>query len=110
MSREPSRDRSPLAEHLFRRAGFGLAPAERDNVAQARGYRDLVESLLVFNPLSANIDDAIGTPGYVGITSRTGFAPDRDINDARQRWLFRAVHAPAPLRDSSPGSGARGSR
>jgi uncharacterized protein (DUF1800 family) len=39
----------------------------------------------------------IGTPGYVGITSSGPFVPSRDINQARQRWLFRMVHSPVPL-------------
>ena len=43
------------------------------------------------------MDSKIGTPGYLGITVTAAFSPNTVINDARQRWLFRMVHSPAPL-------------
>ena len=36
-------------------------------------------------------------PGHVGITTRGRFLPNTNIVHARQRWLFRMVHSPAPL-------------
>jgi uncharacterized protein (DUF1800 family) len=87
-----------LLEHLLRRAGFGASPAERENYA-GLDYYQAVSRLVDFDPASADIDDKIGTPGYVGITTRGAFSPNVVINDARQRWLFRMVHAPAPLRE-----------
>ncbi len=89
---------STLADHLYRRAGFGLSAAAR-SAAASRPYRDLVESLLVFDPAAADVDAFIGTPGYVGISTTGPFSPNTNINHARQRWLFRMVHSPAPLQE-----------
>ncbi|HUR19979.1 MAG TPA: DUF1800 domain-containing protein, partial [Vicinamibacterales bacterium] len=90
-------DRS-LLDHLLRRAGFGATPAEVDTY-KSKTYEDVVDSLVNFNPVSADVDAKIGTPGYLGITARDGFLPNTVINDARQRWLFRMVHSPAPLQE-----------
>ncbi len=89
---------TPLMEHLLRRAGFGMTPAERDKWARYP-YSLAVLALTSFNPAKTDIDNRIGTPGYVGITTRGAFQPDTVINDARQRWLFRMVHTPAPLQE-----------
>ena len=92
-------DQIALFEHLFRRAGFGLSRADVARLAETRSYRDLVDSLLVYDPAASDVDGFIGTPGYVGVTSAGPFQPNRDIGHARQRWLFRLVHATAPLRE-----------
>lgn len=89
---------TPLMEHLLRRAGFGMTPGERDKWSKYP-YSLAVLALTSFNPEKTSVDDKIGTPGYVGITTRGSFQPDRVINDARQRWLFRMVHSPAPLQE-----------
>src|SRR6476660_5894680 len=89
----------PLVAHLFRRAGFGLSTAEAERLAEVRSYRDLVDSLLVYDAATVDVDGLIGTPGYVGVTSAGPFLPNSDIGHARQRWLFRLVHAAAPLRE-----------
>jgi uncharacterized protein (DUF1800 family) len=90
---------TPLMEHLLRRAGFGMTPAERERWSQYP-YSLAVLTLTSFNPEKTDIDQYIGTPGYVGITTSGGaFRPDTSINDARQRWLFRMVHSPAPLQE-----------
>lgn len=88
----------PLLDHLLRRAGFGATPAERDSYA-AMSYNEVVEDLLNFDPASTDIDPLIGTPGYLGFTARNGFMPNTVIADARQRWIFRMVHSPAPLQE-----------
>jgi uncharacterized protein (DUF1800 family) len=90
-------DQTALFEHFLRRAGFGVSAAEAARLAEVRSYRDLVDSLLVFDPASMDVDALIGRPGYVGVTSTGPFNPNRDIGHARQRWLFRMVHAGAPL-------------
>ena len=90
-------DRAPHFEHLFRRAGFGISASESDRLASTTSYRDVVDSLLVFDRQAMDVDTLIGTPGYVGITSPGPFTPGRDIGHARQRWLFRLVHSRAPL-------------
>lgn len=88
----------PLLEHLLRRAGFGATPAERDSYLEM-SYGEVVDSLIDFDPAATDVDAAIGTPGYLGVTARNGFLPNTVINDSRQRWLFRMVHSPAPLQE-----------
>lgn len=89
---------SPFVEHLLRRAGFGASAADR---VQYAGYTyPIAVSLLTnFNPGGTDIDGLIGSPGYVQITRRGQFSPNLVIADARQRWLFRMVHSPAPLQE-----------
>ena len=89
---------SPLLEHLYRRASFGLTPAERAAFADVT-YPDAVGALVNYDPARTDVDSAIGTPGYVGITTHGQFSPNQNITDARQRWLFRMVHAAAPLQE-----------
>jgi uncharacterized protein (DUF1800 family) len=88
----------PLLDHLLRRAGFGATASERDKYLSMT-YARVVDSLLDFDPAATDIDANIGTPGYLGFVAPNGFMPDRVINDARQRWLFRMVHSPAPLQE-----------
>jgi uncharacterized protein (DUF1800 family) len=90
---------TPLVEHLLRRAGFGATPAEREQFSRYT-YPLAVAALTEYDPAKTDVDDRIGTPGYAGITARgRGFSPNTVINDARQRWLFRMVHSPAPLQE-----------
>jgi len=90
---------SPAVEHLLRRAGFGATPAERDKFSRYTVPNAIV-ALTSFDISADDVDRHIGTPGYVGVTVRNpGFAPNTSINDARQRWLFRMVHSPAPLQE-----------
>ncbi len=89
---------TPLVEHLLRRAGFGATPAERDSFSRLN-YLEAVGRLVNFDPAASDVDRYIGTPGYVGITTSAAFSPNNTIGDARQRWLFRMVHSPAPLQE-----------
>ena len=89
---------TPLTAHLLRRAGFGARPDERADFAQLT-YPAAVDALTNYDPATTDIDGTIGTPGYVGITTNGRFSPNLVINDARQRWLFRMVHSPAPLQE-----------
>ncbi len=89
---------TPLVEHLLRRAGFGATPAERDVFARLN-YLEAVGRLVRADPFDVDVDQFLGTPGYVGITTRGAFSPNTVIADARQRWLFRIVHSAAPLRE-----------
>ena len=89
---------SAAVEHLLRRAGFGALPEEGDKFSRMN-LPLAVAALTNFDPLKTDIDGRIGTPGYVGITTRGVFAPNTNITDARQRWLFRMVHSPAPLQE-----------
>ena len=60
-----------------------------------------VDRLLSFERFPDDVDAKIGTPGYVGVTARAagGFQPLTNIDDARQRWLFRMVHSERPLQE-----------
>jgi uncharacterized protein (DUF1800 family) len=87
---------APVVSHLLRRAGFGVSAAERSTFERL-SYVAAVNALTSADVAKADVDASIGTPGYVGITTRGEFLPNTVINDARQRWLFRLVHSPAPL-------------
>jgi uncharacterized protein (DUF1800 family) len=82
-------------EHLLRRAGFGAS------IADLTKYQDLsvnvVTDLLLNSGPDNDADAKIGQPGYVSVTTRGTFSPNTNIEDARQRWLFRLVHTESPL-------------
>ena len=89
---------SALIEHLLRRAGFGATPAERDTY-DGMEYYEAVSRFVDYDPDTTDVDSKIRTPGYVQVTAPGVFSPNQVINDARQRWLFRMVHSPAPLQE-----------
>lgn len=84
--------------HLLRRAGFGASQAELDFF---RGLRptEYLEYLADYETVPDDIDEKIGQNGYVTVSVRGTFAPNTNITDARQRWLFRMVHSPRPLQE-----------
>jgi uncharacterized protein (DUF1800 family) len=82
-------------EHLLRRAGFG---ASVDDLRQFQDLSVNVVADLLLNPGNdEDVDRHIGQEGYVSVTTRGRFSPNTNIEDARQRWLFRMVHAENPL-------------
>jgi uncharacterized protein (DUF1800 family) len=85
-------------EHLLRRAGFGARPDELDMYGQM-SVPDAVDLLVTFTDVADNVDSWIGKTGYVNVTTRGQFAPQSNITDSRQRWLFRMVHADRPLQE-----------
>src|SRR6516162_6875322 len=87
-----------MIDHLLRRAGLG---ARADELAwyEPLSYADAVDRLVDYELIPDTVDSHIGQPGYVGTTSQGLFSPDTVINDARQRWLFRMVHADRPLQE-----------
>jgi uncharacterized protein (DUF1800 family) len=87
-----------LTEHLLRRAGIGASPQEID-VYSSLGYAEAVEALINYEDVVDDVDARIGSPGYVGVTSRRRFDPASSVADARQRWLFRMVHSERPLQE-----------
>jgi uncharacterized protein (DUF1800 family) len=86
-------------EHLLRRAAFGPDAtdlARFGDVSSAIVYSHLLE----YDRLADDVDSKIGQPGYVGTTSGgRPFSPYTNIEDARQRWLFRMVHSQRPLEE-----------
>jgi uncharacterized protein (DUF1800 family) len=87
--------------HLFRRAAFGAGEAEMTQYARLGllSFPIAVAYLIDYGKQPDNVDDFIGKPGYVGMTSAGGFRPTSVISDARQRWLFRMVHSQRPLQE-----------
>jgi uncharacterized protein (DUF1800 family) len=86
-------------EHLLRRAAFG------PNAADLARFGDVAASvvfshLLDYDRIADDVDSKIGQPGYVQTTSPgRPFSPYTNIEDARQRWLFRMVHSQRPLEE-----------
>jgi uncharacterized protein (DUF1800 family) len=85
-------------QHLFRRAGFGMSAEditlhERTTVAAA------IAQLLDYEGVPDDVDAHVGDSAYVSVTARGVFSPDSNIEDARQRWLFRMVHSQRPLQE-----------
>ncbi len=77
--------------HLYRRAGFGLSPAELP-AAVARGFEACVEELLhpekVEDPLAAALERLEGE--IFDLTN---------LEDAQAWWLYRMVHTTRPLEE-----------
>jgi uncharacterized protein (DUF1800 family) len=83
---------------LLRRAGFGagiedLAPFEEMSLPASVDY------LVDYERVADDVDSKIGQSGYVGVTARGVFSPNTNIEDSRQRWLFRMVHSQRPLQE-----------
>jgi uncharacterized protein (DUF1800 family) len=87
--------------HLFRRAGFGASDADLDDFARLGlfSFSTAAAYLLDYARQPDDVDASIGRPGYVGVTARAGFNPRQNLDDARQRWLFRMVHSARPLQE-----------
>lgn len=90
---------APLIEHLYRRTAGGLSPADRQRFGNSFSYRQVVDSLLVYDPAASDVDRFIGLSGYLGTTANRNFSPNTNADHARQRWLFRMMHTPAPMRE-----------
>jgi uncharacterized protein (DUF1800 family) len=90
---------SPQLEHLLRRAAFGATPDELrfyENLSQSQAIGHLVD----YDRMPDDVDAKIGQNAYVGVTGRgAALAPNTNIDDARQRWLFRMVHSGRPLQE-----------
>src|SRR2546422_2515312 len=85
-------------EHLFRRAGFGARPDELATYGQM-SIGQAVDTLVNYDRIPDTVDSLIGKAGYVNTTIRGQFAPQSNIVDSRQRWLFRMVHSQRPLQE-----------
>ena len=86
-------------EHLLRRAAFG--PNAQDLLRFGDASTSIVSSYLIdYDRVADDVDSKVGQPGYVGTTSPgRAFSPYTNIEDARQRWLFRMVHSQRPLQE-----------
>ena len=89
---------NPEIDHLLRRAGFGVSSAD------AEIFRDMspaaaVAYLVEYEGRPDDVDARIGRPDHAQVAVKDLFAPDVDIQDARQRWLFRMIHSRRPLQE-----------
>jgi uncharacterized protein (DUF1800 family) len=89
---------NPELDHLLRRAGFGASAADVET------FRDMspaaaVAYLVDYEGRPDDVDARIGRSDHVQVASRELFAPDIDIDAARQRWLFRMIHTRRPLQE-----------
>ncbi len=89
---------NPEIDHLLRRAGFGASSADAEtfrdmSTATAVGY------LVDYEGRPDDVDARIGRPDHAQVVSKDLFAPDIDIDDARQRWMFRMIHTRRPLQE-----------
>ena len=91
----------PQTEHLLRRAAFG-ATAEETALFDDMSPSLAVDYLVDYERQPDDVDDKIGQAAYVSVTTRGGaFAPATNIEDARQRWLFGFLAAPAAGEDGA---------
>ena len=89
---------NPDIDHLLRRAGFGVSSAD------AAIFRDMslsaaVSYLVDYEGRPDDADARIGRPDHAQVATKDVFAPDIDIDDARQRWMFRMIHTRRPLQE-----------
>ena len=88
----------PQTAHLLRRGGFG-ASADDLRAFERFAPPAVVEYLLNVDRQPDDVDSKIGQSAYVSVTTRGQFSPNTNIEDARQRWLFRMVHSQRPLQE-----------
>lgn len=90
---------NPDIEHLLRRAGFGASFADADALA-GLSRSAVVDYLVDYEGRPDDVDARLGRPDHARVsTDGHVFSPDTDIDDARQRWLFRMVHSKRPLQE-----------
>jgi uncharacterized protein (DUF1800 family) len=88
----------PDLDHLLRRAGFGASAADVE-VFRDMSPAQAVAHLVDYAGRPDDVDERIGRPDHAQIATNNLFAPDIDIDDARQRWLFRMIHTRRPLQE-----------
>ena len=89
---------NPEIDHLLRRAGFGASAAEVETFSDMSPAA-AVAHLVDYAGRPDDVDERIGHPDHVQVSTNNLFAPDIDIDDARQRWMFRMVHSRRPLQE-----------
>jgi len=89
---------NPEIDHLLRRAAFGASPADVETFRNM-SFSDAVAHLVDYEGRPDDVDARIGRPDHAQVTSNDLFAPDINIDDARQRWMFRMIHTRRPLQE-----------
>ena len=88
----------PDIDHLLRRAGFGSSALDV-NIFKDMSVARAVQYLVDYETHPDDVDERIGRPDHAQVSSKDNFAPDIDIEDARQRWIFRMIHTRRPLQE-----------
>ncbi|HEU4686873.1 MAG TPA: DUF1800 domain-containing protein [Vicinamibacterales bacterium] len=89
---------NPEIDHLLRRAGFGVSAADAD-IYRDMSHARAVDYLVDYEGRPDDVDERIGRPDHALVATKDLFAPDIDIDDARQRWIFRMIHTRRPLQE-----------
>ena len=95
---------NPEIDHLLRRAGFGVSEREADTYKDM-SFTQAVAHLVDYEGSPDDVDERIGRPDHARVIparatpTRDLFSPDIDIDDARQRWMFRMIHSRRPLQE-----------
>jgi uncharacterized protein (DUF1800 family) len=89
---------NPEIDHLLRRAGFGVS-ADDVGIFGDMSTGTAVSYLVDYEGRPDDVDSRIGRPDHAQVISKDLFAPDIDIDDARQRWMFRMIHSRRPLQE-----------
>jgi uncharacterized protein (DUF1800 family) len=95
---------NPEIDHLLRRAGFGVSEREVDTYKDM-SFTQAVAHLVDYEGSPDDVDERIGRPDHARVIparatpTRDLFSPDIDIDDARQRWMFRMIHTRRPLQE-----------
>src|SRR5688572_27670817 len=89
---------NPDIDHLLRRTGFGVSAKDADT------FRDMttteaIDYLVNYEGRPDDVDARIGRRDHAQVSTKELFAPDIDIDSARQRWLFRMIHSRRPLQE-----------
>ena len=85
--------------HLLRRAGFGASAAELTALEGMSTFEALAYVMNV-DDQPDDVDSKIGQTDHVSVTTAgRPFSPNSNIEDARQRWLFRMIHSRRPLQE-----------
>ena len=92
------RELHPDIDHLLRRGGFGASAADVATFRQMSASA-AVNYLVDYEGRPDDVDARIGRADHAQVTTRDMFTPDTDIDDARQRWLFRMIHTRRPLQE-----------
>jgi uncharacterized protein (DUF1800 family) len=89
---------NPEIDHLLRRAGFGASPADAETFGDM-STDEAVDYLVDYEGRPDDADARIGRADLARVSTNNAFTPDIDIDDARQRWLFRMIHSRRPLQE-----------
>jgi len=79
---------------------FGVSAADVDTYKD-KSFTQAVAHLVDYEGSPDDVDARIGRQDHaeVNASSRNLFSPDIDIDDARQRWMFRMIHTRRPLQE-----------